>query len=138
MAYEMYGALQESERRRVGGQYSALREELQTGIHARGIGRSGFAVDENVKLDTSETGAYGEVAAGTTDRLMQYRQQQEELLMQQRMADAMARAGKKAKKKRRKAGWIGAALGVAGLALAIPTGGASLALTGAGAAMMAQ
>lgn len=135
MPYELYGALQESEKRRVVGKYGALRETLQTGMHSRGVSRSGFAVDENTKLDTSETGEMADVAAGTTERLVDYRNQQEQLIQMQRMEEAMRKAAKKAKKKKKRGKWIGAALGVAGIALAPFTGGASLALTAAGAGM---
>ena len=123
-----YKALQESERQSVTQAFSEARQGLQTDIHKRGMGRSGFSAESMSKLGAKEGSALADVEGGLTDRLMNYKFQQQQLAMQQA---AMAKAKKKNKKKKK----LGAALGIAGLILAIPTGGASLALTGAGAGM---
>ena len=123
-----YRALQESERQSVTQQFSEARQGLQTDIHKRGMGRSGFSAESMSKLGAKEGSALADVEAGLTDRLMNYKFQQEQLALQRA---AMAKAKKKNKKKKK----LGAALGVAGIVLAPFTGGASLSLTAAGAGM---
>ncbi len=123
-----YNLLQRSERNRVRGQYSELRRGLERDIHRRGIGRSGFAADAMSRLGGGESGALADVDAGITDRLSQYQAQQRELGLQMKMARDQKNKSNKRKK-------IGAGLGIAGLVLAPFTGGASLALVGAGAAV---
>lgn len=123
-----FALIKRAERNRVGGEFGALQQGLQKSIHRRGIGRSGFAAELMSRLGAQQAGALADVEAGTTERLADYQAQYRALFMQQQME----RRAKKAAKQRRT---TGAALGVAGLVLAPFTGGASLALAGAGAGM---
>lgn len=118
----------ESERQRVTGEFGEARGSLQTSIHKRGMGRSGFSAEAMSKLGAKEGMALADVQAGITDRQMNYKFQQQQLAM---MAAQAAKAKKKNKKKKK----LGGALAIAGLVLAPFTGGASLALTAAGAGM---
>jgi hypothetical protein len=115
-------------RREVAGRFSSMRNDLQRGIAGRGMGRSGFAAEAMSKLGAQEGGALAEVEANRTAAIADYNKQLEEIRMQR---SAMRRAKKKARKKKA----IGTALGIAGLALAPFTGGASLLLSGYGANM---
>lgn len=118
-------------RREVAGRFSSMRNDLQRGIAFRGMGRSGFAAEKMGQLGAQEGGALAEVEAGRTDAIAAYKRQIEEMRMQR---SAERRAKRKAKKKKA----IGAALGIAGLALAPVTGGASLLAAGQGANMYAS
>ena len=125
--YGDWAALQDAEVRRVQGEYEPLREELQLGFHNRGISRSGFALEEMANLEGRQAGAIGQVQAGNTDRLLQYKQQQDYLRYMK--AQQKAQQGNSTNR------WLGAALGVVGLAGAAFTGGATLPLAATGASM---
>lgn len=101
-----YEQLQASELRQTQQQYGGLRQQLETGLHRKGLTRSGFAGEEQSKLGAQEAGAIGDVQAGLTQRLMDYK-------MQQRQLDLMAKQAKR--QKRKKGGWVSAALGAAGM-----------------------
>jgi hypothetical protein len=126
-----YDIIKRAERDRVRGQFGDLRRGVEKSIHRRGLGRSGFAGQLMSRLGGQEGGALAEVEGGVTDRLAGYKQQQRELGIQMKMQRELKKKNDKMKK-------IGAGLGIAGLVLAPFTGGASLALAGAGAGMYGQ
>ena len=119
------------QRREVAGRFSSMRNQLQRAVSNRGMGRSGFAGEKMSELGAQEGGALADVEANRTRAISDYNRQIEEFRMQK---SAMKRAKRKANKKKA----IGTALGIAGLALAPFTGGASLLLSGYGANMAAS
>jgi len=125
-----YGLMQRVESDRVKSQFGQLRMGLERDIHRRGIGRSGFAGESMSRLGAQQGSALADVAAGNTERLAEYQAQQRELGLKMQLARDQKKGNNKKKK-------FGTALGIAGLVLAPFTGGASLALTGAGAGMYA-
>lgn len=122
----LWKALQDSENTRVRSEFQPLREELQLGFHQRGLSRSGFALEEMANLDAREMGALSQVQMGNTERMLDFQRQQDYLRYMRAQKKAQEGSGPN---------WLGAALGVAGAALAIPTGGATLPLAATGASM---
>src|SRR3990167_6122470 len=106
MALDTYGMLQQSERRGVLGKYSKLRQGLEKGFRRRGITRSGFAPEKLGELGAEEQGALGDVEAGLTDKLMNYKFQQQQLELMKKMSEQQESDDD--------SGWLGDILGFAG------------------------
>lgn len=102
----LYQTLEKAGENQIYTQYGQAQNKMETGMTARGIGRSGFGMQAEGELNARKQNDMSSMQANTSERVMNYRQQEETLRLEQEQL--------KAQKKKKKHAWLGTALAVVG------------------------
>lgn len=102
----LYQTLEKAGENSIYTQYGQRQVGMETGMTARGLGRSGFGMQAEGQLHASRQADISSMQASTTERVMNYRQQEETIRLEQDQLKSM--------KKKKKHAWLGTALAVVG------------------------
>jgi hypothetical protein len=98
----LYKSMEQVGENAINTQYGQAQTGMETSMVARGLGRSGFAMQAEGQLNAGRMASIGSMQSDVTNKVMGYRQQEEELQLQQ------------ANQARQNSSWFSSILGVVG------------------------